>query len=444
MRDNNGRESKITVSLKYLPVRMHLDPSESMNNQGTLRVEVLDAADLPVADKNGSSDPYCKFNLNGKEVYKTETQKKTLHPAWNEFFEASIRSRTAADFEVVVYDWDRVGDADLLGKADINLNMLEPFQSQEVTLGLDGKSGVIRLKLLFRPDYITRSRQGSSTFHGTFAAPGKVVGAPVKGVGKGAVMIGGAATRGASFLGRTFKRRKSGAAEEGANPEGANPDAANGTPPLPSTPDTRSLQTDAKDSSPATTTPNMTPSTPHHRHRSWGARSIASTTGGPAPSIAGADTGTASLTIVSASGYPPGTHLRVHIKLDGAGSKGSPKEVHKTKDVKAPGGEAQFAGEHESVRVPCTADAQFRVVVKDHNTFGSDDELGEAPFFVDDQGLGGAEREVRVGPGKVVLKSSFAPAAEGLGMGLSPARTLRKSFIGTRRDGRERSVTPNA
>lgn len=71
---------------------MELDPSESFNNSGTLRVDVLDAADLPAADRNGYSDPYCKFFLDGKEVYKTATQKKTLHPAWNEFFEVQVSS----------------------------------------------------------------------------------------------------------------------------------------------------------------------------------------------------------------------------------------------------------------------------------------------------------------------------------------------------------------
>jgi Ca2+-dependent lipid-binding protein len=59
LKDKHGRENKITVSLKYIPVEMRLDPSESFNNQGTLRVDVLDAADLPAADRNGYSDPYC-------------------------------------------------------------------------------------------------------------------------------------------------------------------------------------------------------------------------------------------------------------------------------------------------------------------------------------------------------------------------------------------------
>ena len=85
---------------------MNLHPSESISNMGTLRVDVLDAANLPSADRNGKSDPYCVFELDGREVHKTLVQKKTLHPAWNEMFETKVASRTAAKFEVEVFDWD--------------------------------------------------------------------------------------------------------------------------------------------------------------------------------------------------------------------------------------------------------------------------------------------------------------------------------------------------
>jgi Ca2+-dependent lipid-binding protein len=200
LRDSQGRESKITVSFRWIPIDMHLDPSESFNNSGNLRVDVLDAADLPSADRNGFSDPYCKFNLNGQEVFKSKVQKKTLHPAWNEFFEVPVRSRTAAKFEVVVWDWDMADKPDLLGTSPIDLKPLEPFQQKEIRLPLDGKSGTIRLRLLFKPDYVLRSRQGSSTFSGTFAQPGKVMGAPVKGVGKGAAFVGGGVAKGARYV----------------------------------------------------------------------------------------------------------------------------------------------------------------------------------------------------------------------------------------------------
>ena len=317
---------------------MRLDPSESFNNQGTLRVDVLDAADLPAADRNGYSDPFCKFVLNDKEVHKTKTQKKTLHPAWNEHFETSVRSRTAANFVVNVYDWDFGEKADFLGKSAINLEILEPFQQQEVTLALDGKSGVIRLRMLFKPDYVVRSRQGSSTFSGTFAVPGKVIGAPVKGVGKGAALVGGGVVRAGTFLGRGFKRRKS--REAGGEEDFERPDSS----PRPSVSvDTPVISVEG-DSTP---TPSKDTATNHNRHRSWGAQSF---TGG-VPS--GADQGTANISILSADGFPPNTNVRVHVQL-------GKKEVHKTNSVKTTTGSVNFEGNSESFKVPCSADAFFK------------------------------------------------------------------------------------
>ncbi|CRK24512.1 hypothetical protein BN1723_013335 [Verticillium longisporum] len=195
LNDKDGRSSNVKVSLKYIPVKMKLDPSESINNMGTLRVDVLDAEDLPSADRNGKSDPYCKFELNGEEVYKTKVQKKTLHPVWNEFFEVPVPSRTGADFKVVIWDYDFADKPDLLGSADINLEHIDPFKPSETKLLLDGKSGVVRLRLLFRPAYVARTRQGTSTFSGTFAVPGRIVtgvaGAPVKAAGAVGSGVGG-------------------------------------------------------------------------------------------------------------------------------------------------------------------------------------------------------------------------------------------------------------
>lgn len=419
LRDKNGRENKITVMLKYIPVKMHLDPSESFNNSGTLRVDVLDAADLPAADRNGFSDPYCKFVLNDKEVYKTKTQKKTLHPAWNEYFEVPVRSRTAADFVVNVYDWDFGDKADFLGKSSINLEILEPFQQQEVTLALDGKSGAIRLRMLFKPDYVMRSRQGSSTFSGTFAVPGKVIGAPVKGVGKGAAFVGGNVVRAGTFLGRGFKRRKS-RGESADFEDGERPD----TSARPSTGDTPIISIEGEPQQPNTPTKD----TNHNRHRSWGAQSFHSRFGDGG--AGGAEHGTANVQVLSAEGFPPNTNLRVHIQL-------GKKEIHKTDHIKAPSGSVNF--DDETFKAQCTADAFFKVVVKDHSKFGRDEELGEAQFTISDQG-GGAEQNVGVGKGMVVLRSSFLPA-EGEG-NISPRPSSGKEG---KRGGllrRDRSVTP--
>ncbi|OKL63539.1 hypothetical protein UA08_01208 [Talaromyces atroroseus] len=398
LRSDNGAVSKIKVSLRFIPVMMKLDPSESINNSGELSVHVLDATNLPSADRNGFSDPYCKFKLDDKEVFKTHVQKKTLQPVWNEFFVTSVKARIGADFRVDVYDWDFGDRADYLGGAPVDIESLEPFQSKTVSIDLDGKSGSIRLQLLFKPSYVTRTRQGHSTMSGTFATPGKLVGAPVKGVG----MVGGGVIKGASFLGRGLKNRlhthkesEVTAIEEQSPPATPNRNADGGISRVPG------LVVEPS-------TPN-TPDSLQRRHSRT--RSIISQFGGDkgTPGSLGADTGTAVFTISSASGYPPSTNLRCHVRL--LGSKGA-KEVHKTKAVKNSTGSVQFDSSHETFKVPyVSADAQYQLKVVDHSTFGSDTSLGEALFFVDDQGsVMSKEKTVSVGSGSVIIKSSFTPS----------------------------------
>jgi Ca2+-dependent lipid-binding protein len=413
LKGKDGRESKVTVSMRYLPVKMQLDPSESFNNAGNLRVEVLDAADLPAADRNGYSDPYCKFMLDGKEIYKTKTQKKTLTPSWNEYFETPIRSRTAADFKVDVYDWDFADKADHLGAAVIDLNNLEPFQAKEVRLNLDGKSGALRLKMLFKPDYVTRSRQGSSTFSGTFAAPGKIIGAPVK----GASFVGGGVAKGASFLGKSFKRSSSNQHTPQASQEVSGGVA-----------DMRDTSMDVGEANGTSGKP--LPQTPHKRERSFGQYS-------QSPAV---EQGTATVSVLSASGFQADTKLEIRILHDSA--KGL-KEILKTKATKTKTGEMTY--DDETKKVPCNADQQFRVMAFDSHTFGSDDQLGEQSFFINDQSAGGTQ-EVKVGSGVVVIRSSFVPndASSLRPDSAAPDSPASKhKGMGRLMSRKERSVTPS-
>lgn len=431
LRSSAGEVSKVTVSARYIPVQMKLDPKESINNMGTLRVDILDAADLPSADRNGYSDPYCKFRLDDdEEIFKTKVQKKTLHPAWNEFFETSIKSRIGANLQVEVYDWDFGNKADHLGTAPINLEGLEPFQAQEVTLPLDGKSGVIRLKLLFKPAYVVRSRQGSSTFSGTFAVPGKVVGAPVKGVG----FVGGNVVRGASFLKHGFKSRI------GRDKGNDSASLANST--IEENPADARSEHGLSPAAPLVDD-NSQPATPQKEHSRN--RSTASTYGDRLSVFGGGggrgDTGTAHITIVSASGFPSSANLRVITRVQG--SKGF-KEVHKTKPNKSGDDTVQY---DDTFKVSnTTAAAQYQIRVVDHSTFGSDGALGEALFFVDDQGsVAGQDKSVSVGEGTVTIRSSFASSDSGLrpttshstagdaaSLAESPEHKPRRSFLSKR------------
>ncbi|KAG9249995.1 C2 domain-containing protein [Emericellopsis atlantica] len=425
LKPDEGRGGWVKVSLKYVPIKMSLDPSESINNMGKLRLDILDGQDLPSADRNGKSDPYCKFELNGNEIFKTKVQKKTLNPVWNEFFEVEVPSRTAAELVVKVYDYDFADKPDFLGGANINLEALDPFKATESKLILDGKSGTVRVRMLFRPDYVRRARQGTSTFQGTFGGPGRIVtgvaGAPIKGGAAVAGVVGSGVGKGATFLRRGLFGKKD------------EDEPVNGSVPM--------ITTDGGDS-PArsrggTETPTDRPTTSqgqnnHSRTKSIGAASTRSYQ----PGAAG--TGTAHFTVVSATGFPPSSDLYVQITQLG----GKEKTVGKTKHFKSSDGHWNF---DESFKATCTAETFFKVEVKGDHTFGRDDELGETKYVVDESGSG-AEKEVSVGSGTVVIKSTFQlPESSSLSAD-SPSRShMRRSFLSKRDTGRSsREGTPNA
>ncbi|ERT02180.1 hypothetical protein HMPREF1624_00478 [Sporothrix schenckii ATCC 58251] len=431
LKDEEGRVSSVRISLKYIPVQMELDPRESINNMGNLRVDVLDAENLPAADSNGKSDPYCKFELNGDEVFKTKVQKKTLNPTWNEFFEIPVPSRIGAAFNLKVYDYDFADKPDFLGGSPIQLDQLEPFKASEMRLPLDGKSGTARIRLLFRPDYVTRQRQGTSTFTAPTRIVTGVAGAPIKGGAAVVGVVGHGVGKGASFLRRGFrggKKDEEVVAAQIAAADTAAPGTAittNGDSAVPNTMVKRaSGLTDpavvSQHDEPALDVPPgpalaASRSLGHNRTAS-GAASIYSV----APGSPGA--GTAVFTIVSASGYPPSSD--VYVILNQIGSKS--KTIGKTKHHKPQSGVAKF---DESFKTTCTADAQFQVQVREQHRFGSDDVLGESLYVVDESGSN-AEKEISVGDGSVVVKSTFTPH-ESNGTTDSP-KSFRRSFLSKR------------
>lgn len=445
LRDDQGNVFSIKVSLKYVPVKMQLDPSESINNMGNLRVDVLDAQNLPAADSNGKSDPYAKFEFNGQEVFKTKTQKKTLNPAWNEYFEVPVPSRTGAKFKATVYDYDFADKPDLLGAADINLGLLEPFKAQEVRLALDGKSGTLRLRLVFRPDYVTRTRQGSSTFSGTFAVPGKIVtgvaGVPLKGGVAVVGAVGQGVSKGTSFLKHGFRSKKN-EDSDGSKSSDIPIITTNGPGPSPGMGLKRSTGLAISDGD---TTPPSPPDfktagsangglATHSRTRSVGASSIHSAI------IPGASSGTATFTISSADGFPPSTDVYVTITQL---KDGKSKVIGKTKHHKSATGTVKL---DETFRVSCTPDAQFKIEAKEHHKLSSDEVLGDTLYFVDESNSN-QEKQIKVGNGLVGITSSFIPTESSLSPD-SPRSTtgagLRRSFL-SKRDGKapaSRESTP--
>ncbi|ODQ65152.1 tricalbin [Nadsonia fulvescens var. elongata DSM 6958] len=204
----SNKSTKVKLNLRYFPIRMDLDPSESINNMGSLKIDLLSADRLPSADHNGKSDPYALVELNGEKVFKTKTIKKTLSPTWNESCEIPIMSRTTSKLMIRVFDWDMgPGGDDFLGEQLLNISTLEPLEEESKELLLDGgEHGTLALRTLFKPEYIVRTLKskgvdslpyGVSDVAGTgVKGVGAVAGAGVKGVGA----VAGVGVKGASFL----------------------------------------------------------------------------------------------------------------------------------------------------------------------------------------------------------------------------------------------------
>ncbi|KAF5377486.1 hypothetical protein D9615_005116 [Tricholomella constricta] len=186
--EDDRNSSTVKIEARYVPVPVTLEPRETINNQGTLRVELLDGYQIHGVDRGGKSDPFAVFTLNGQRVFKSQTKKKTLNPEWNENFMVQVPSRVGSDFELEIFDWNQIEQAKSLGTAKIDITEIEPFQAAERMLKLSsakhGEKGQVRVRLMFQPEIITRSRKNTSTFSGAGRAMTQIGGLPVS-AGKG-------------------------------------------------------------------------------------------------------------------------------------------------------------------------------------------------------------------------------------------------------------------
>lgn len=178
----------ITLESRYVPVPVRLAPRETVNNQGILRVELVDGHDIRGVDRSGKSDPYAVFSLNDQKVYKSQTKRQTVAPEWNEHFEINIPSRVAAELTVELFDWNQIEQAKSLGVGRIDVAGIEPFQATEQNVKLStnkrGEKGSIRVRLVFQPGIIAKSRKATSTLTSAGRAVTTIGGLPVS-AGKG-------------------------------------------------------------------------------------------------------------------------------------------------------------------------------------------------------------------------------------------------------------------
>uniref|UniRef100_A0A3P8W7F5 Multiple C2 domains, transmembrane 2a n=1 Tax=Cynoglossus semilaevis TaxID=244447 RepID=A0A3P8W7F5_CYNSE len=152
--EENGKEPEnSSVVQAPAPVQRYL-----------LNVTLKQGRNLVIRDKrSGSSDPYVKFKLEGKQFYKSKVVYKSLNPRWNESFSHPLRDREHI-VDVRVYDKNRTSD-EFMGSTSLALKNLDLYRTYEMELPLDDPKSkenymgviVVEVCLMFRDATIKRS-----------------------------------------------------------------------------------------------------------------------------------------------------------------------------------------------------------------------------------------------------------------------------------------------
>jgi len=92
---------------------------------------VIEAEQLLAMDLGGSSDPFCVISF-GPQTYRTGVEHRTLAPKWNQVWVMKLRFSYSQEcrlpihehsktwkLSIAVYDWDRVGSNDFIGRVEV-------------------------------------------------------------------------------------------------------------------------------------------------------------------------------------------------------------------------------------------------------------------------------------------------------------------------------------
>ncbi|KAI4891820.1 hypothetical protein NFI96_016547, partial [Prochilodus magdalenae] len=90
---------------------------------------------LAIRDRGGTSDPYVKFKIAGKEVFRSKIIHKNLNPVWDEKVKLLV-DNLREPLYVKVFDYDFGLQDDFMGSAYLYLESLEHQRTLDVTLDL--------------------------------------------------------------------------------------------------------------------------------------------------------------------------------------------------------------------------------------------------------------------------------------------------------------------
>ncbi|XP_059403684.1 multiple C2 and transmembrane domain-containing protein 1-like isoform X4 [Carassius carassius] len=110
-------------------------PPPSKPGMYQLDIVLKKGNNLAIRDRGGTSDPYVKFKVAGKEVFRSKTINKNLNPVWDEKVSLLVESLREPLY-VKVFDYDFGLQDDFMGSAYLYLESLENQRTLDVTLDL--------------------------------------------------------------------------------------------------------------------------------------------------------------------------------------------------------------------------------------------------------------------------------------------------------------------
>lgn len=413
----------IKVQLEFIPSAVKLHPLDTILDVGHMKIEILQAEGLPSIDLNGKSDPLAVIKLDGIELFRTDRKRKTLDPVWNDSTEFPMLSRSRQVVLLEVYDWDYTHDDELLGRANLDLSTIDPFESSQFTVKLDTQ-GIVHLRTTFKPEYIRPPIGAAGGFPINL---NDIAGAPLKVVGGAAGVAGSAVGGGVGFAtdgiskGGSFLKGFSKLKRKKDHPNGSDGDKTSNSLDVSRTSGTQleqdsvngadgSSSTGGSNVSPsklksagadgrksqyandlqslrsgASPTPNVNavpnihseilpppqkPNFGHQRNSSDASSNVGDSTANSsfASSINGADVIPGRVTVVSATGYLSSS-LDVKVSLK---TKSKDKTLYKTRPTKAKGDIYRWS---ESSPFKCSPESEVLLTLRERHSFGKKVEI---------------------------------------------------------------------
>ncbi|KAJ3277204.1 hypothetical protein HDV01_000256 [Terramyces sp. JEL0728] len=161
-RDNLPVTCRINLGFSFYPVELDVAVNDKYDT-GVLQFDLLSATNLPAADSNGFSDPYCIVTLNGTNVHKSKIHKKILNPVFDERIFIDIYSRMKSTIDLHLKDYNQFTHNVSLGHCRIPLSTIVPDEVVNMTIPLETSQGTVSVCFIFQPKEITKPLLANDT-----------------------------------------------------------------------------------------------------------------------------------------------------------------------------------------------------------------------------------------------------------------------------------------